>query len=54
MHHLKIPPCKTCKTEINDIFVDEVEELHITMPIYNITEYSDNYSDTSGGLEEIK
>ena len=37
----------TCKTEINDVFVDEANHIYISMPIYNLTEYSDNYSDTS-------
>ena len=47
-------PCKICKTEINNTFVDEGEELHIVMPIYNVIEYNDNYPDTSGSLWQFK
>ena len=43
-------PFSTCKTEINDVFVDEANHIYIAMPIYNLIEYSDNYSDTSGSL----
>ena len=37
----------TCKTEINDIFIDDADHIYIAMPIYNLIEYRDNYSDTS-------
>lgn len=37
-------------THINDVFADTAENLDITMPKYNLTEYSDNYLDTSGCL----
>ena len=40
----------TYKTEINDVFIDEASYIYIAMPIYNLVEYSDNYSDTSGRL----
>ena len=43
-------PFKTSKTEINDAFVHEAEELHIAMPMYNLIEYSDNYFDKSKTL----
>ena len=36
----------TCKTEINDVFVDEANHIYISMPMYNLTEYGDSYSDT--------
>ena len=42
-----------CKTEINETFVDEIEHINIAMPMYNLIEYSDNYSDTSGNLKEM-
>ena len=38
----------TYAKKINDIFVDEVNHIYIAMPMYNLIEYSDNYSDTSG------
>ena len=41
-------PFRKCRTEINETFVDEAEHINIAMPMYNLTEYSDNYSDTSG------
>ena len=43
-------PFKDCRREINETFVDKTEHINIAMPTYNLTEYSDNYSDTSGSL----
>ena len=43
-------PFKKCRTEINETLVDETDFINITMPMYNLIEYSDNYSDTSGSL----
>ena len=40
----------TSKTEINDAFVDEGNHIYIAMPMYNLIEYIDNYSDTSRSL----
>ena len=39
-------PFKKCRTEINETFVDDAEHINIAMPMYNLIEYSDNYSDT--------
>ena len=44
----------TCATEINDVFVDEVNHINTAIPMYTLTEYSDNYSDTSGSLWQFK
>ena len=44
----------TCKTEINDAFIEEANYIYIAMPMYNLIEYSDNYSDTSGSLWQFK
>ena len=44
----------TCKTKINDVFIDEVNHIYVAMPMYNLIEYSDNYSDTSGHLWQLK
>ena len=44
-------PFKDCRREINDTFVDFI---NITMSMYNLTEYSDNYSDTSESLWNYK
>ena len=47
-------PFSTFKTEINDVFIDEANYIYIAMPMYNLIEYSDNYSDTSGSLRQFK
>ena len=47
-------PFKDCRTEINDTFVDYADFINIAMPMYNLTEYSDNYSDSSGSLWGFK
>ena len=38
----------------NDVFVNEAIHIYIAMPMYNLIEYSDNYSDTSGSLWQFK
>ena len=47
-------PFKKCSTEIDGTFVDETDFINITMPMYNLIEYSDNYSDTSVSLWNFK
>ena len=47
-------PFSTCTTKINDVFIDEANHVYIAMPMYNLIEYSDNYSDTSGSLWQFK
>ena len=47
-------PFYTCTAKINDIFVDKANHIYIAMPMYNVIEYSDNYSDTSGSLWQFK
>ena len=47
-------PFSTCTTKINDVFVDEANHIYIAMPMYNLIEYSNNYSDTSGSLWQFK
>ena len=44
----------TCITKFNDIFVGEANHIYIAIPMYNLIEYSDNYSDTSGSLWQFK
>ena len=41
-------------THINDEHVDNADNLNIIMPMYNLIQYSDNYSDTSGSLWQFK
>ena len=48
MHHSKNGK------QINESFADETEHINIAMPMYNLIEYSDNYSDTSGSLWQFK
>ena len=43
-------PFRKCRAEINEAFVDDAEHINIAMPMYNLIEYSDNYSDTSESL----
>ena len=40
--------------EINDEHADTAEYLDITMPMYNLIEYSDNYQDSSAILYQYK
>ena len=48
------PPFEKCRTEINKTFIYEADFINITMLMYNLIEYSDNYSDTSGSLWQFK
>ena len=47
-------PFTKCNLEINDEHVDTAENLDITMPMYNLIEYSDNYQDSSAIFYQIK
>ena len=47
-------PFKDCRTEISDTFDDYTETINITMPVYSLTEYSDNCSDSSESLWVLK
>ena len=47
-------PFTKCNLEINDEHIDTAENLDITMPMYNLTEYSDNYQDSSATLYQYK
>ena len=47
-------PFTKCNLEINDEHVDTAENLDITMPMFNLTEYSDNYQDSSATLYQYK
>ena len=43
-------PFINCNSEINNIEIDNAKDIDIIMPMYNLIEYSDNYSKTSGSL----
>ena len=47
-------PFTKCNLEINDEHVGTAENLHITMAMDNLIEYSDNYQDSSATLYEYK
>ena len=47
-------PFMKCVTHINHEHVDTADNLDIVMPMYNLIEYSDNYSDTLGSLWQFK
>ena len=41
-------PFRSCISKINNTLIDNAEDLDIVMPTYNLFEYNDNYSVTSG------
>ena len=43
-------PFTDCISEINNIQVDNAKIIDVVMPLYNLIEYSDIYSKTSGSL----
>ena len=47
-------PFTKCNLEINDEHLDTAENLYITMPMYNLIEYLDNYQDSSVTLYQYK
>ena len=47
-------PFARCVTHINDERIHTAENLDIIMPMYNLTEYSDNYADTSRSLWKFR
>ena len=47
-------PFSTFTTKNNDILAEKANHIYIAIPTYNLIEYSDNYSDTSGSLRQFK
>ena len=43
-------PFTKCITKIDGTTIDDVEDLDLVMPMYNLIEYSSNYSETTGSL----
>ena len=41
-------PFTSCISKINNTLIHNVEDLHVVMPMYNLLEYSKNYSKTIG------
>ena len=47
-------PFTKCKIHLNDESVEDSENLDIIMNMYNLIEYSDNYSDSTASLYQFK
>ena len=45
---------KTRRTEKKYVFVNNPDYIYITVHMYDLIEYSDKYSDTSGSLWQFK
>ena len=43
-------PFTKCISRINNTDIDNAKDIDIVMPMYNLIEYSDSYSKTSGSL----
>ena len=43
-------PFINCISEINNTQIDNAKDIDIVMPMYNLIEYSDNYTKTTGSL----
>ena len=43
-------PFTNCISEVNNTQIDNAKDIDIVMPMYNLTEYSDNYAKTTGSL----
>ena len=39
-----------CITKIDETTIDDAEDLDLVLPMYSLSEYSSNYSETTGGL----
>ena len=53
----KCAPFPTCKTVINDVFIDEASHIYIAMSMCNLIEYSDNFQthqEVYDSLKEMK
>ena len=40
----------SCISKINNTLIDNAEDLDVVMPMYNLLEYSKNYSKTTGSF----
>ena len=41
-------PFINCKSEMNNTEIDYAKDIDVVIPMYNLIEYSDNYSKSSG------
>ena len=44
-------PFTKCITKIDGTTIHDAEELFLVIPMYNLIEYSPNYSETTGSLQ---
>ena len=49
----KCAPFTNCKSETNNTKIDNAEGIDIVVPVYNLIEYSDDYTKTSGSFDNI-
>ena len=47
------PPFADCISEINNTQIDNAKDIDVVIPMYNLTEYNDNYSKTSESYSNI-
>ena len=43
-------PFISCISKVNNILIDNAEDLEVVMPMYNLLQYSKNYSNTTGNF----
>ena len=46
-------PFSIFQTKFNDVFIDQANHTYILIPVYNLIEYSDDYSLTSVSLQQF-
>ena len=44
------PPFTDCISEINNTQIDNAKEIDVVMPMHNLIDYINNYSEVSGSL----
>ena len=47
-------PFSKCTTKIDGTTIDDAEDLDLAMPMYNLIEYSSNYSEVYGFILKMK
>ena len=46
-------PFRSCLSKINNTFIDNAEDLDIVMSMYNLLEYSENYSENYSDIRKF-
>ena len=47
-------PFSKCTTKIDETTINDAEDLDLAMPMYNLIEYSSNYSEVYGFILKMK